>query len=174
MLVQVPDQVDRLGVDRVLTCRIHIQRLAHAVVAEILEQDQTCIGVPRQNLGRGETMLVEMVRHREERPRILVRRRGIHQHGIAVGSQDTEIAAKGGIARERRDHRPAPSGTFEEFRRACRWNHVWRGHRPSHALGLVQVKRRPPDGSGARVSRSASSHNRSPIRSGHSISKALS
>ena len=80
---------------------------------------------------------------RDERPRVLVRRRRIHQHRRAALADHPEIAAERGVAGKRLDPRSGPAAGCEEFGRMRGRNHRG-GHRPSHDGGTWAVKRRAP------------------------------
>src|SRR3546814_1115683 len=78
---------------------------------------------------------------RDERPRVLVRRRRVHQHRPPLAVDDAEIAAKGRIARERQNLGIAPAMRGKKGGRMGGRNHR-SGHRASQAAGTSAVKTR--------------------------------
>ena len=130
-------------------------------VAEILKQQQAMIEIARENLRRGEAMAAEPLAHRNERARVLVRRRRIHEHRAAGTVDDAEIAAEGGVPCKRQDLRARPPGIGEERCGGGRRRHAGgsqgSGHRLSQALGTRAVKRRLPSGAASmRIARAIS------------------
>src|SRR4051812_28111025 len=108
-----------------------------------------------------------------ERPRVLVRRRRIHQHGLAPITDNPEIATEGGVSGERLNPCAAPP-RFREERMSMVGRSHRRGHRPSHDLGTWAVKILSPFGPKSSDSPRAFGHTCSPARSGHSTSRAAS
>ena len=108
-------RIDRLRVDPALVGRMGIDPFAHALVAEILDQHPAISGVLTQYAGRAQAVPVEPVRHVQERLRVLVRRRRMHQHGAVTPHPYPEVAAEAGIADERGDFRAFPPGATQKL-----------------------------------------------------------
>ena len=143
MPVQVNQDIRRKRVQVALPLRIFVEDLAQPPVAEIGEQKQALVHVAREDLRGAEPHRRQPFGDCDERPRVLVRRRRIHQHRGAVALDHTEVAAERRIARKRQDLRSRPPARGKEFMRIRRRNHRG-GHRPSHDGGTFAVKRRAP------------------------------
>ena len=111
---------------------------------------------------------------RDERPRILVRRRRVHQHRAAVAVDDAEIAAERRIAGERQDLGALPTRKRQGIQGHAAGGIHRGGHRPSHDGGTSAVKILSPSGAKSSDRRSASGHAVRPARSGHSTSSTAS
>src|SRR5205823_5218170 len=111
--------------------------------------------------------------HGNERPRVLVGRRRVHQNGASITFNHAEVAAEGRIAGQRQDLRAPPPARGKEFMSIGRGSHRG-GHRFSHDGGTFAVKRRAPLSAKSRLSCSASGQALSPARSGHSTSSTAS
>src|SRR3546814_20171038 len=85
------------------------------------------------------SLLAQKFGDRDERPRILVRRRRVHQHRPPLAVDDAEIAAKGRIARERQNLGIAPAMRGKKGGRMGGRN-PRSGHRASPAAGTSAVK----------------------------------
>ena len=168
MLMQMDEHVGRQLVELPLPVGRQVERLAQPVVAEIAEQQQSAGQVAGDDLGRAESDRDQPFGDRDERPRVLVRWRSVHQHSlVTIAAQDPEITAEGGVAGQRLDPGLGPAAGCEKISNGFGWFHRG-GHRPSHAAGTSAVKRRRL---GPRISsdrRKASGQARSPARSGHS------
>ena len=172
MAVQFDEDIDDARINGRLQTDVRIHGLAHPDRAEILNQQQPLIEVARKDSGCRKTDAGQILSHMDEGTRVLMRRWRVHQHGLTRAINNAEIAAKGGIARQRQDLRPAPACTCQKVPGPCRWCHG-NGHRSFQDGGTVAVKRRGPSAGTLMWRRSASGHNQ-PSRSGHSISRTPS
>ena len=105
VLVKMDQHVRRQLVQFALARRILVEELAQPPVAEITEQEQALVKIASKDLRRAQTDRREPFGNGDERPRILVRRRRVHQHGGAIPLDHAEIAAEGRVARKRQDLR---------------------------------------------------------------------
>ena len=119
--VQLNQCIDRAGIYRFLGIPVHIKPVAHAVDAEILDQDQASLGAFGIDMRGAQAVIGEPFAHLQKRARVFLGRRRVHQHGAAAGGigrggfVDAEIAAEAGVAGNRLDPRPPPSGLAEEI-----------------------------------------------------------
>ena len=90
--VQFDQRIDRGGIDILLVTRPLVEIIAHPRFAEILEQHQTARGILAENIGSAHAIGVEPFRRAQERCRVLVRRRCIHQHRGLLALADAKIA----------------------------------------------------------------------------------
>ena len=77
------EQVDRELVELGSRVRRVVERLAQPGVAEIVDQQQALLEVAGEDRGRREAGVGQPFGDGDERPRILVRRRRVHQHRAA-------------------------------------------------------------------------------------------
>ena len=80
VLVQVDEHVGRKLVQLALAARVLIEIFAQPPIAEIAEQQQALVEIAREDLRRAQADRGEPLGDGDERPRVLVRRRRVHQH----------------------------------------------------------------------------------------------
>ena len=113
--MQPHQRVDRLCIDCALVIRMLVDPLAHAMVAEIFGQHPSLGRVLGDDRGGAHAVCIEPASDVQERRGVFMRRRCMHQHCALGIFPEPEIAAKTGIARERRDFRAFPLGIAQEL-----------------------------------------------------------
>ena len=114
--VQIHQKIDGEGVKRRLR-RARARPGQHpveGVVAQVLEQHEPGVGVVGIDPRRAESEGGQVPRDRQERARVLVGRRRVHQHRRSPGALETLVAAERGVAGERRAPCLFPAGTTKE------------------------------------------------------------
>src|SRR5260221_7163373 len=160
-------------VELALAGRVVVERFPQPCVPEIAEQQQPLVEVGRKDLGRFEAPADQPVGDGDERARILMRRRRVHQDRAATTMNHPEVAAERGVAGQRQDFGAFPAGCGKETGRMGRRSHRG-GHRPSHDGGIWAVKILSPSCPNWSDRRSAPGQARAPARSGHSTSSTAS
>ena len=107
--VQMDEQVGDPGVEFGLRRRARVERFAQPHIAEILDQQQALRQIAGEDRGRGHPLFAQPFGDRDEGARVFVRRRRIHQHRLPPLTDNAEIAAERGIARERQNAGIAPA-----------------------------------------------------------------
>ena len=89
MAVQVDQHVGGKLVQLALAVGRQVERLAQPVVAEIAEQQQPALEIVGEDFGRAEADRDQPFGDRDERPRVLLRRRRVHQHRLMAALANT-------------------------------------------------------------------------------------
>src|SRR5690349_15271035 len=103
MLVKVDEHVCCELVQLNLTRRVFVEELAKAPVSEVGEEQQPLFEIACEDLRGAEAYRGEPFGDGDERARILMRRRRVHQHRRALSLHDSEIAAERSVAGKRKD-----------------------------------------------------------------------
>ncbi len=96
--MQVDENVDGQRIEFDLV-GARVEQPGEGVVAEILEQQQSAIGVLGEDAGRAQAEVRQVAGDGEERANVFVFRRRIHQHGPPPAGREPVVAAKGRIVR---------------------------------------------------------------------------
>ena len=113
-LVQLHQRVDRRAIDLGFVLRPGIEVFAHPDFAEILDQHEALRSVLGMDLRCTHRILIEPACGADEWRRVLVGRRGVHQHRAPGRTVDAEIAAERSVTRQRIDRCAAPAGIGKE------------------------------------------------------------
>ncbi len=118
--MQLDQRLDRVGIDFALLVRLGLDPVAQVMRAEILDQHQPALGLLGIDLRRSQSVLHQPFADMNERTRILVGRRSVHQHGAFAQTANAKISAEAGIAGQRLDHGLAPACRLQEIVDAVR------------------------------------------------------
>ena len=117
MAVKLYQHVGCKFVQLALAPGVRVERLAQSRAAEVAEKQQPFVQVAGEDLRRAEASADQPFGDGDERPRVLVRWRRVHQDCAAIAVDDPKIAAKRRIARQRQNFRSLPAAGGKEIGR---------------------------------------------------------